>query len=399
MVHLIWVMVGVIMGFALALIWQRWRWRNPTPKSSSLSRFSPEHRLVRYILDHAPIGYLQVDEENRLIYHNHTAAHLLGIVPQTKKLQTLLKWVRCYELDQLVSQTRMQNKGLVQDWEWQIVVPDPENPLPQPSRALRGHSIKLGRGQVGVFLENRQEVVTLTQHCDRWTSDLAHELKTPLTSIRLLAETLQPRIDHTARDWLERLLNEIIRLSTLVQDLLYLNQAERRRLPQIKPQPVPLQELIASVWHSLEPIASKRKVQLVTQLPSECTLLGDPTRLYRLFLNLLDNAIKHSPSLQEILVKAETNSTGAELVIDVIDCGDGFPEAAIPHVFERFYRADPARCRYGAEGGSGLGLAIAKQIVQLHQGSISIMNHPETGGGQVRVILPLDRLKLNHAGH
>ncbi len=399
MVHLSWVMVGVVMGFALALIWQRWRWQTPKPKSSNLSRFSPEHRLERYILDHAPIGYLQVDDENRLIYHNQAAAHLLGIVPQSQKRQTLLKWVRCYELDQLVSQTRMQNKHLVQDWEWQIVVPDPENPLPQPSRALRGHSIKLGRGQVGVFLENRQEVVTLTQHCDRWTSDLAHELKTPLTSIRLLAETLQPRIDHTARDWLDRLLKEVIRLSTLVQDLLDLNQAQMGRIPQIKLQPVHLQELITSVWHSLEPIASKRKVQLVTQLPNECTLSGDPTRLYRLFLNLLDNAIKHSPSLQQIMVRADTDSAGANLVIDVIDCGDGFPETAIPHVFERFYRGDPARCRYGAEGGSGLGLAIAKQIVQLHQGSISVMNHPETGGGQVRVILPLDRLKLNHAGH
>jgi Signal transduction histidine kinase len=340
-----------------------------------------------------------VDEENRLIYHNHLAAQLLGIAPQTKKRQTLLKWVRCYELDQLVSQTRTQNKNLVQDWEWQIVVPDPENPLPQPSRALRGHSIKLGRGQVGVFLENRQEVNALRQHCDRWTSDLAHELKTPLTSIRLLAETLQPRIDHTARDWLDRLLNEIIRLSTLVQDLLDLNQAQMGRIPQIKLQPVHLQELIDSVWHSLEPIASKRKVQLVTQLPAECTLSGDPTRLYRLFLNLLDNAIKHSPSQQQIMVQADQDSTGANLVIDVIDCGDGFPEAAIPHVFERFYRADPARCWYGSEGGSGLGLAIAKQIVQLHRGSISVMNHPETGGGQVRVSLPLDRLKLNHAGH
>jgi two-component system phosphate regulon sensor histidine kinase PhoR len=128
-------------------------------------------------------------------------------------------------------------------------------------------------------------------------------------------------------------------------------------------------------------------------------LSGDPNHLHRLFLNLLHNAIKHSPPLHQILVRADRDSTGANVVIDVIDCGDGFPEQAIPHVFERFYRADPSRCRYGVESGSGLGLAIAKQIVELHQGSISAMNCPDTGGGQVQVKLPLNQLKLDHAGH
>ncbi len=392
MVHLGWIVIGVIIGFALALAWKKDKLPTPSRKPHW---FSAE--LVRYIIDHAPIGYLQVDDENRLIYYNRSAVQLLGIAPQSGKRQPLLKWVRCYELDQLISQTRSQNKNLVQDWEWQVVVPDPDNPLPQPSRALRGHSLKLGRGQVGVFLENRQEIHTLSQHCDRLTADLAHELKTPLTSIRLLAEALQARIDHTAREWLDRLLNEVIRLSTLVQDLLDLNQPQRT--PQLKPQPVPLQELIDSVWHSLEPIASKRQVQLVTQLPPQCLLSGDPTRLYRLFLNLLHNAIKHSPSLHHILVRGDTDSTGTTAVIDIIDCGTGFPEQAMPHVFERFYRSDPSRHCHGGEGGSGLGLAIAKQIVQLHHGSISVMNSPETGGAQVQVRLPIHQLELNHAGH
>jgi len=394
MVHVGWIILGVLVGFALALPWRRWKLPPPTRKTNQLN---PEQNLLRYILDHAPIGYLQVDDENRLIYYNQSAVRLLGIAPPQGMRQPLLKWVRCYELDQLINQTRSQNCNLVQDWEWQMVVPDPENPLPQPSRALRGHSLKLGRGQVGVFLEDRQEIHTLSQQCHRLTSDLAHELKTPLTSIRLLAETLQPCIDQTAQHWLDRLLNEVIRLSTFVQDLCDLSQTQRP--PQLNPQPVPLQELIDSVWHSLEPIASKRQVQLVTQLPPQCILSGDPNHLHRLFLNLLHNAIKHSPPLHQILVRADRDSTGANVVIDVIDCGDGFPEQAIPHVFERFYRADPSRCRYGVESGSGLGLAIAKQIVELHQGSISAMNCPDTGGAQVQVKLPLNQLKLDHAGH
>jgi two-component system phosphate regulon sensor histidine kinase PhoR len=79
---------------------------------------------------------------------------------------------------------------------------------------------------VGVFLENRQEAALLVQQRDRWTSDVAHELKTPLTSIRLVAETLQPRVDDSQRRWLDRLINETIRLSNLVEDLLNLSRLQ-----------------------------------------------------------------------------------------------------------------------------------------------------------------------------
>jgi two-component system phosphate regulon sensor histidine kinase PhoR len=124
---------------------------------------------------------------------------------------------------------------------------------------------------------------------------------------------------------------------------------------------------------------------------------ADESRIYRLLLNLFDNSIKYSPRSQEVLVKLgiENGENDTQeikhAVIEVIDRGKGFPEAALPHVFDRFYRVDESRARVGTDsGGSGLGLAIVRQIVQAHQGKISVSNHPETGGAWVRVSLKLD---------
>jgi two-component system phosphate regulon sensor histidine kinase PhoR len=338
------------------------------------------------VLDYSPFGYLQVDEENRIIYANTAACDLLGL-PAPQLTTPLLKWVRSYELDQLIDQTRQSHHAVCKDWQWQRVVPDPENPLPQPSRWLRGHGVWLPQDQIGIYLVDRQEVTSLSERCDRWTVEVAHELKTPLTSMRLIAETLQTRVDGRTKEWIDRLLMEVIRLSDLVQDVLELNQ-DNDRSP-LECRTINLYGLVNSVWQTLEPLAQRRKVQMDCAVPPEIRVWGDERRLYRLILNLLDNAIKHSPSLQKVLIAAEI-CPPAMVVIDVIDCGDGFTPESIDHAFERFYRGDPSRCRYGNEqGGCGLGLAIARYIVELHRGTIEVMNNADTGGGQVRVCLPL----------
>jgi two-component system phosphate regulon sensor histidine kinase PhoR len=106
---------------------------------------------------------------------------------------------------------------------------------------------------VGVFLENRQEAALLVQQRDRWTSDVAHELKTPLTSIRLVAETLQSRIDPKLKVWVDRLINETLRLSNLVEDLLNLSRLQGQQSQGLNPKPVDLPQLIQAAWLSLEP--------------------------------------------------------------------------------------------------------------------------------------------------
>ncbi|MCA6558233.1 MAG: HAMP domain-containing histidine kinase, partial [Pseudanabaena sp. M114S2SP2A07QC] len=258
---------------------------------------------------------------------------------------------------------------------------------PQIGRPIRAFSIYLGYGQVGIFLIDRQEAVAITQQRDRWTSDIAHELKTPLTSIRLVAETLEPRVDPAARIWVERLLSEIERITKLVQDLLELGQMDVGIESVLHLSEVNLSLTLHSVWATLEPLANRKQVKLKYIGNEKLLWLLDESRIYRLLLNLLDNSIKHSPALQSITIK--TSVIDSNLLIEIIDAGEGFPEESLPHIFDRFYKVDPSRTRSGMDrGGSGLGLAICRQIVTLHKGAIAAKNHPDTGGVWITIKLP-----------
>lgn len=384
----------------------------------------------RHLALSAPIGILQVDEENQLIWCNPQAGQLLSIQsPPPSNRRLLLELVRSYELDQLIEQTRVLRKPCQSDWTFHPVCADPSQLSRQLPRPLRAHSLPLTDGCVGVFLESRQEAALLAQQRDRWISDVAHELKTPLTSVRLVAETLQIRLEPPLRDWVDRLLKETIRLSSLVQDLLDLSQLEANPHPNLTFKTVDLTKLIQSAWFGLEPLARKKQLQLDYVGPDRLLMQLDESRMHRVLLNLLDNAIKYSPVQQPIRVQVSLVANDSlihnQLVqLDVIDTGPGFPINALPHVFDRFYRADPSRSRSNTDSGvskiyatgkstatansasidqaqtikatqtvptsngSGLGLAIVRQIVEAHQGSVQANNHPETQGGWLQVFLP-----------
>jgi two-component system, OmpR family, phosphate regulon sensor histidine kinase PhoR len=359
--------------------------------------------LWQQIVHTAPIAYLQVDEDNQLAWSNRQAVLLLGIErrsPTPRRL--LLQVIRSYELDRLIEKARRAQQPTQQDW------------LHHPSTAgvshqdipLRGYAFPLPQDQVGIFIEDRREAVTLREERDRWASDVAHELKTPLTSIRLVAETLQSRIDPQLRSWIDRLLNETIRLSLLVQDLLELSRMTFTPTQELEQKSLDLSQLIRSAWLSLEPLSSSKQLSLNYIGPNPLMMTGNEAQLYRVVLNLLDNSIKYSPDQTTVHVKANytdgtaLNHAGANpaakyLSLEIIDSGPGFSGQALPHIFERFYRADSARSRQiaadtkGAGSGSGLGLAIVQQIVATHSGLVRANNHPETGGAWLQVFLPL----------
>ncbi len=366
---------------------------------------------LKQLLQAAPIGFIEVDEDNQLLWCNPRACALLGInraefgtlaLPPPR---LLLEVVRSYELDHLIQQTRDSQTQCQIDWVLHPVASEQARLAQLKSRTLRGHGVPLADGKVGVFLEDRQELVTLAQQRDRWTSDVAHELKTPLTSIRLVAETLYPRLEPPLQNWVERLLQETIRLSNLVQDLLDLSHLEGAQKPTLNLAPVDLPKLVHSAWLSLEPLARRKQLTLTYDGPAELLLPADGTRLHRVLLNLLDNGIKYSPSgatVQVRLMPIVATASQEKLVqLEVIDQGDGFPEGTLPHVFERFYRADPSRQRSPdwppgetrvPTTGSGLGLAIVRQIVESHGGTVQAQNHPETGGAWIQIRLPAGKL-------
>ncbi len=352
----------------------------------------------KQILNLSPIGYLQVDEENQLIWCNSAAGQMLGINQgDDYSPRLLLELVRSYELDSLIEKARNRNQPHQREWTFYPVSADAEDLFQARSTPIRGLAFPLAEGEVGVYLENRQETLMLSQQRDRLTSDVAHELKTPLTSIRLVAETLQPRIEPPNRQWIDRLLNETIRLSRLVQDLLDLSQLDLNPSQRLRLTSIDLVKLIATVWQSLEPLASEKQVQFHYSGLESVMIRADEARMHRVFLNLLDNSLKYSPPQSAIRIETTLQEqTKPRLQVDLIDAGRGFPEDALPHVFDRFYRADPSRTRsiQGREAiqltsGSGLGLAIVRQIIEAHQGTVSAQNHPD-GGAWLQLVLPCE---------
>ncbi|GAB4144858.1 MAG: ATP-binding protein [Cyanobacteria bacterium J069] len=391
-----------------------------------------EVQTYQSILHAAPVGYLQLDDENRLVWCNQQARSLLSMTsemsvstPENPRL--LLELVRSYELDALVEQARNSKTLCQEDWVFYPVSQDLSQLTRQRSYMLRGYAVPMPKQHVGVFLESRQESVQLKQQLDRWASDVAHELKTPLTSIRLIAETLQTRLDQPLQGWVNRLIGESVRLSDLVQDLLDLALIDRESSQCLHLNRVNLPDLVQSAWLNLEPLSRKKQLQLRYLGPDFLPVQIDEARIYRVLMNLIDNSIKYSPPWEVIDIhisigeaEGEGGTRGSNGVwLEVIDSGTGFAEQDLPHVFERFYRADPARSRLpthhsgsgtwdsGTSGttrppdadrnhraSSGLGLSIVRQIVEAHQGIVLASNHPKTGGGWLRIWLPQEHLDL-----
>lgn len=344
------------------------------------------------ILQDAPLGYLQVDEDNQLCWCNAKARSLLKIErwnPQESRL--LLKLVRSYELDRAIELTRERKQPKQRDWTFHAVNDNVEHPQVQDSIALRSYTLPLADGYVGVFLENRQPIVELAESRDRWLSDLTHELRTPLTSIRLVVEALQSRVDPALRSWVDRLLQENERLIQLVGDWLELSQIASNPSDRLACKWLKLASLVRAVWETLEPLAEPKQIELVCSIPEDLRIEGDKSKLYRVFLNLLDNSIRHSSPRSVIEVNAAFKGSD-RIEIDAIDAGSGFAETDLPYLFDRFYRGDFSRSReFNANStGTGLGLAIVKRIIIAHGGSICAKNHPETRGAWIQIELPIE---------
>lgn len=351
------------------------------------------------ILGVAPVGYLQVDEENQLLWCNQQARDLLGLQKwEPGQVRLLLELVRSYELDRLIEQTRDRQQQQIYEWVFHPTSADASAIGKLKSLKLRACSLPLPYDGVGVFLENQQPIVEISQSRDRLISDLAHELRTPLTSIRLVVETLQQHIESPYRRLVDRLLPEIDRLINLVHNWLEISHLELEPHKQLNLQPVEVRSLVDVAWQTLEPLAQSHQLQLSYSEPCPVWIKADKARLTQVFLNLLDNSIKYSPPQAIIYVIVNllpTKDAPKQVQINVIDCGRGFPVADLPHVFDRLYRCESDRTRqlHGSLDapvvtGSGLGLAIVRQIVLAHNGAIKAKNHPETGGAWLQIELP-----------
>jgi heavy metal sensor kinase len=202
----------------------------------------------------------------------------------------------------------------------------------------------------------------------QFTADAAHELRTPLAVIISETQTTlaRPRGAEEYRETIEACLETAQRMRGLTHSLLELARFDAGQEP-IQREPFDLAAKARECVELLQPLARQRNVQLVAEL-SPAMVNGDEQRIGQVITNLISNAIHYNKDGGEARVTVRADEAGA--VLTVADTGAGISEEALPHVFERFYRADKSRTR--AQGGSGLGLAIAKAIVDAHQGSITV---------------------------
>jgi two-component system sensor histidine kinase VicK len=211
-----------------------------------------------------------------------------------------------------------------------------------------------------------------------FVADASHELRTPLTVLRANAEVAL-EIDRASAqaEFLEEIVRESERMTHLVEDMLLLTRSDSDSLP-LQMEAVDLEPFLAELAQRARMLAGERGASLDAELMATGRSELDRARIEQVALILVDNAAEYGASGGPITLAASEARTG-EFVIEVRDRGPGIPEADLPFIFERFYRADKARAR--RQSGAGLGLTIARAIIEAHDGRIEAMNRP--GGGMI----------------
>ncbi|HEX5095084.1 MAG TPA: HAMP domain-containing sensor histidine kinase, partial [Acidimicrobiia bacterium] len=212
---------------------------------------------------------------------------------------------------------------------------------------------------------------------------ISHDLRTPLSGLRAIAEALEDGVvGDDAPRYYALLREETERLSVLVDDLFELSRTQAGVL-RLELQRVQLGEVVSDAIAGMAPVAAAKGVRLESRdldgLP-DCSVA--PPELLRALRNLLENAVRHTPADGTVLV--ETTLDGPDAVVSVIDDGGGIADADLPRVFDTGFRGDQAR---GGDAGAGLGLAIAKSIVEAHHGELAVCN--DNGGARFTIRLPL----------
>lgn len=237
-----------------------------------------------------------------------------------------------------------------------------------------------------IELTNKTAEADISRAHTDFVANASHELRTPLAAIIGYVETLSEAPENldsaAAKKFLQTILREAQRMSSLVSDLMSLSrvEAEKHDAPEDVIDLLPLIKRAAN-----DAAGPERKDRLVFDLQESLEIRGDTQQLEQLARNLVDNALKYGREGSDVVV-AMKRGTGGYAHFSVVDEGEGIPTEHLPHLTRRFYRTDPGRSR--ASGGTGLGLAIVKHIVERHRGRLDITSAPGEGT-QVTVRLPL----------
>ena len=354
----------------------------------TINNLSREKAQSENILSNLAEGVIATDLAGRTTLINPAAGRLLGLDQEAALNRDLAVFEGCGELGALfraVIETGEHRSG-------EFDLPAKKIVLFALAAPLRGRD-GIVYGAVGV-IKDVTEARKLEQLRRDFIADVSHEIRTPLTSIQGFTEAL---LDEVAADravqeeYLKVIHQESLRLGRLVNELLDLARLESGRVSwDLNPIDVP--ELFAGVLLKLKPQLEEKNLSVEQEIPSGLPLLpGNEERIEQVVINLVQNAIRFSPSGGVIKLRASFSER--EATISVSDQGPGIPEEDLPHIWERFYRVEKSRSR--ALGGTGLGLAIVRQIVELHGGKVSVDSR-EGAGSTFSFTLPLVPVQNNN---
>ena len=364
-----------VAGFLLGL-------QLPKRSRRRLEPREPERDQLLSWLDQAPLGWVIVDANDRVRFLNGRAQRLLLIPGSERPALFVQDLLGTNSLPELIDDVRMQRQAKRLEWEYK-------------GQDLEVFAFPGQADWVAIMIQSRRSLEAQLSQQERWVSDVAHELKTPLTALLLVGDSLAATVtDHNAI-LVERLLKELRRMQDLVADLLELSRLENV-LPGkgIPDENIDVGTLVKEVWQGVKPLADEKRLSLSLNCERDhqvpLVVHGDRQRLHRALLNLFDNALRHSPEQGNIFVDVQCNADW--LRIEIRDEGPGLTEEDLEHMFERFYRGDASRARHH-RGASGLGLAIVQQIVLSHGGWILGDNTPD-GGARFELRLPRHTSRL-----
>jgi two-component system, OmpR family, phosphate regulon sensor histidine kinase PhoR len=328
-------------------------------------------------------GVVAVDKSETIIHLNEAGARILGISSTEDVHRRIWEATHSQELCQVFSvafneETEIRKKlKIVASSTDQIV-----EVHASPFRDAGGELV----GAVAI-LHDVSELERLETIRRDFVANVSHELKTPITAIRGLIETLiddegMPQESH--RIFLTKTMNQTLRLSTIVTDLLALSRLESVGLDLIR-APLDLREVVTASMQVLLPVSEGKNIIIESQIPDEpLEVLGDREALFQSVNNLLDNAIKYNSEKGTVTLHLQME--GENAVIQVRDTGIGIEPLEQHRIFERFYRVDKARSRQ--LGGTGLGLSIVKHTALAHGGQLSVESIPGTGS-TFQIYIPL----------
>lgn len=348
--------------------------------SSAMQSLCQEKRRAELVLTEIADGIICTDAKGVITLFNRAAESLLK-VESDKALGVNIDSADLHpELARMVYECLLSRDTLTSE----IRLPG----LPETVVGLRAAELSETGQEAGVLLllHDLSEIRYHEKLQKQFVSNISHELRTPITAVRVTAEALLNGAKND-EEVVDRFLNNIIsesdRLAALLSDLMEIAKREAG-ITQLKPSAVNISKALERAYSTLAPMAAQNEINVSFDVPLDMLAVVDELQFIHLVRNLIDNAIKYTPAGGQVDVTARRLDDG-DISISVRDTGIGIPQGELERIFDRFYRVDKARSR--KMGGTGLGLAIVKDIVQAHGGKLYV--DTQLGKGSTfAVVLP-----------